>query len=279
MIKIITDSAADFDLDEAARLGITVIPMTIKFGNRLYRDRYEITPDEFYSRLSKADELPQTSQINPDLFENEFKKIKDAGDTAVAIILGSKLSGSYQNAMIAAQDLDCISVIDSNAVTVGQYCLVCLALRLRDAGKSAAEITAVLNEKKEKLVTMGVLDTLEYLKKGGRISAAAATIGNVLGIKPVAAISGGEVKLIGKARGSKSSHNILNEKIKSGEVDYSLPIAVGYAGSDDILLKQYINDSCPLWKDHVTSLPVCRIGSTIGTHVGGGTIVVAFFRP
>ena len=279
MVKIITDSAADFGLDEAEKLGITVIPMTIKFGSRLYKDRYEITPDEFYSKLSKADELPQTSQINPDQFDNEFRKIKESGDSAVAVILGSRLSGSYQNAVLAAQEYDCISVVDSNAVTVGEYCLVQLAVSLRVSGHDAAEIADILNKKKKCLVTMGVLDTLKYLKKGGRISPAAAAIGNVLGIKPVAALSGGEVKLIGKARGSKSSHNILNDKIKSGEVDYSLPIAVGYAGSDDTLLKQYIDDSCPLWKDHVRELPVCRIGSTIGTHVGGGTIAVAFFRP
>ena len=176
MIRIITDSAADIDLQEAQKLQITILPMQIQFGEQSFLDRYEITADAFYQKLIETDTLPSTSQINPYTFEEEFEKVNASGDSAIVILVGADLSGTYQNAHLAAADYDNIYVIDSRNVTVGEQCLVRLAVLLRDKGKNAAEIADILDEKKEKVTILALLDTLEYLKKGGRISAAAAAI-------------------------------------------------------------------------------------------------------
>ena len=137
MIRIITDSASDFELSEAEKLNVTVLPMQIQFGNASFLDRYEITADTFYQKLIETDALPSTSQINPYTFEAEYRKIHSAGDSAVVILVGSDLSGTYQNAVLAAADYDNIYVIDSKNVTVGEQCLVRLAVQLRDAGTGA----------------------------------------------------------------------------------------------------------------------------------------------
>jgi DegV family protein with EDD domain len=152
------------------------------------------------------------------------------------------------------------------------------ACRLREQGCSAVEIAAALDEKKKNVRVIALLDTLEYLRRGGRISSTAAFAGNLLSLKPVIAIVDGEVAVLGKARGSKNGNNMLMEEIhKSGGIDYSMPVCLGYTGLDDSLLQKYIKDSDMLWKDKVDELPISTIGSTIGTHTGPGGICVSFF--
>ncbi|MCH4192598.1 MAG: DegV family protein [Butyrivibrio sp.] len=279
MIRIITDSAADIELQEAQTLQITILPMQIQFGEQSFLDRYEITADAFYQKLIETDALPSTSQINPYTFEEEFEKVKAAGDSAIVILVGAELSGTYQNAHLVAADYDNIYVVDSRNVTVGEQCLVRLAVLLRDKGKNAAEIADILNEKKEKVTILALLDTLEYLKKGGRISAAAAAVGNLLVIKPVITVRDGKIAVVGKARGSKSGNNLLMEQIRNGGIDYSLPLILGYSGLDHSLLDKYIEDSRCIWDGHTDQLYISQMGSTIGTHAGPGAIAVGFFRP
>ncbi len=230
MIRIITDSASDFELSEAEKLNVTVLPMQIQFGNTSFLDRYEISANTFYQKLIETDALPSTSQINPYTFEEEYQKINSAGDSAVVILVGSDLSGTYQNAVLAAADYDNIYVIDSKNVTVGEQCLVRLAVQLRDAGTGASEIADILIQKRDKVTILALLNTLEYLKKGGRISAAAAAVGNLLVIKPVITLQDGKIAVIGKARGSKSGNNLLIEQIKKEGIDFSLPLVLGYSG-------------------------------------------------
>ena len=196
----------------------------------------------------------------------------------MCLTLSGKLSGCWNSACLAAEDYENVTVVDSENVSIGMRILVLLAARLRDGGLSAAEIAARLETQKKRVRLLALLDTLEYLKKGGRISSAVAFAGGILSIKPVVAVQKGEVALIGKARGSKNGNNLLTQFVEqSGGIDFSLPYALGYSGLSDALLQKYIQDSEALYKDHVRELPVCCIGSTIGTYAGPGAVGVAFF--
>lgn len=179
---------------------------------------------------------------------------------------------------LVEKDEDCITIVDSENVCLGEQILVMYACRLRDAGASASEIAKALDQKKKDVRVLALLDTLEYLKRGGRISKTAALAGNLLSIKPVIAIVDGEVAVLGKARGSKNGCNMLREEIaKCNGIDFSMPLCLGYTGLEDSLLQKYIEDNTDLWKSYVEELPISSIGSTIGTHTGPGGICVAFF--
>ena len=279
MIRIITDTSSDLTLDEAKKLGVTLLPMTIQFGERTFKDRYEMEPDEFYRLLISYDEIPVTSQVNPYEFETVFDEVEEAGDEAVVITLSSGLSGTFQSANIAKGDREFIHIVDSLGVTVSQQCLVRLAVTLRDKGMSAADIAAEVTREVKNVKVLGLLDTLEYLKKGGRLSAAAAIAGGVLSIKPVLTTTpDGQVTVIGKARGSKNGNNLLKKMIGDcGGIDFSKPIVIAYSGTSKDLLDQYLEDNKDLYEGHEDSLSLSRIGSTIGTHAGPGTIAVGFF--
>ena len=275
-IRIVTDSASDIANGE--RNDVTVLPLKLRFGDEEFMDGVDISHKEFYEKLIETEELPITSQATPYDYEEVYKEAAAAGDTLIVITLSSKLSGTYQSAVIAAADYDNIYVVDSENVTVGEHVLVELALRLKDSGMSAKEIAEQLEREKKKVRLVALLDTLEYLKKGGRISKTAAVAGSLLSIKPVIAIENGEVVMLGKARGSRHGNNLLVEKIKeSGGIDFEKPHVLGYTGLSDALLRKYISDSEALWRDEVESLEITSVGAAIGTHVGPGAIAVAFF--
>lgn len=278
-VRIIVDSAADLTKAQADALGVCILPLKTIFGEEEFEDGVTLSPKEFYEKLIESDCMPSTSQIPPHEFESAFEEIKKAGDTAVVITLSSKLSGTYQSANIAREGYeDCIWLVDSENVTLGEQILIQYACRLLDEGASAAEIAETLDRKKKEIRVIALLDTLEYLKRGGRISGAAALAGNLLSIKPVISIVDGEIAILGKARGSKNGHNMLmTETEKSGGPDFSMPYTLGYTGLTDTLLQKYIADSERLWKDKTDTLPITMIGSTIGTHAGPGAIGVAFF--
>jgi len=276
-IRIITDSASDL---HAYRDELTVLPLTVTFGDESFEDGVTLTQEAFYEKLVESDVLPTTSQIPPFVFEEAMKKALDAGEVPIVITLSSKLSGTYQSAMIAKEAL-CgeAYVIDSRSVAVGERILIEYAFRLIDVGFSADEIVRRLEEKREQMTVIALVDTLEYLVRGGRLSRTVGFVGGMLAIKPVVAIRDGEVAVLGKARGSKNSNNLLSEMIaKSGGIDFSLPLALGYTGLSDVLLQKYIRDSAHLWQDYTDELPVSIIGGAIGTHVGPGGVAVAFFH-
>ena len=276
-VNIIVDSTADITEDVKERL--TVVPLTLRFGDEEYIEGVTIQKKEFYQKLIESDVLPKTSQAAPADFEDVFEKIVAAGESAVVITLSSKLSGTWQSAMIAAREYeDSIYVVDSRSVAIGAAILAKLALRLVDEGMGAREIAERLEKEREKICLIAMLDTLEYLKKGGRISAAAAFAGGVLSIKPVVCIRDGEIVILGKARGSKQGNNLLVSEIrKTGGIDFTKPILLGYTGLDDTLLQKYIEDSKALWEEGISSLETTMIGSVIGTHAGPGAVAVAFF--
>ena len=277
MIRFITDSASD--MVQGDRPDVTFLPMTITFGDTSYADGVDLTHTQFYEKLVESDALPTTSQVPPAVFEEAFQQVKDAGDQAVVVLMSSKLSGTYQSACIAAEDFEgTVYVVDSQHVTLGERCLIEYGLRLKEQGLSAAEIARQLNEEKKHIRLVALLDTLEYLKKGGRISRTVAFAGGLLSIKPVVSIVDGEVQVIGKARGSKQGNNLLVQEItKCGGVDFDRPYFLGYTGLSDALLKKYIQDSAALWEDNVDHLEGYSVGGTIGTHSGPGAVAVAFF--
>lgn len=276
-IRIVTDSTAD--LTDEIKEQLYVVPLTVRFGEKEYTDGIDITHKEFYERLVESDELPSTSQASPADFENVFRKCTENGETVVAITLSSKLSGTYQSAMIAAREFDGKAfVVDSKSVAIGTGILVQLALELTKRGISAQELVACLEAERELVRVVALLDTLEYLKRGGRISKTAAFAGGLLAIKPVVCIENGEIKMLGKARGSKQGNNLLVQEIeKAGGVDFKKPLLLGYTGISDALLQKYIEDSAHLWKDSTACLPQTVVGSVIGTHAGPGAVAVAFF--
>ncbi len=279
MIKIIVDSASDVEQDEADELGISLIPMKVRFGDEEYSDGINLTHKEFFEKLIESAELPQTSQINEYSWEERFKELTADGSEVIAITISSRLSGTYSSAVKAAKKFGGkIYVIDSMEACIGERILLQYAIRLVKEGRSATEIFKELNEKKSKIQLLAVLDTLKYLRKGGRISSVAAIAGEMLSIKPVVSVVKGEVKLVGKAIGSKKSNNLLNQLVdRCGGIDFDMPYVLGYSGLSDDYLQKYLKDSERLWKGKAEFIPFYMIGSTIGTHVGPNAIAVAFF--
>lgn len=280
-VRIIIDSAADMERDYAADHDVTIIPLKTIFGEVEYADGIDLTSERFYEKLVESDALPHTSQISPFEFAEAFRAVA-AEDDIVVITLSGKLSGTCQSARIAAADpafAGRVFVVDSENATVGERILVERAIELRDAGVDAHTIAEALDAEKHEINLMAVLDTLEYLKRGGRISATTAAVGSLLSIKPVVGVVNGEVVMLGKARGSKQGNNLLRQKINETGVDFSRPLRLAYSGFSDTLLRKYVRDSRELFEAHRDKIDASIVGSVIGTHVGPGAIAVAYFAP
>ena len=266
-VRIIIDSSADTTPE--IRKQCTVVPLTLRFGDTEYIDGVTIDHRTFYEMLIESDTLPTTSQASPDAFAQVFQQVVDAGEEAVVLTLSSKLSGTYQSACIAAMDFpERIHVVDSLNVAIGNT-----------APLAGDALAAALTEARERICVLAMLDTLEYLKKGGRISKTVAFAGELLSIKPVVAIADGAISMLGKARGSRQANNLLVKEIeKAGGVDFSKPVLLGYTGLSDVLLEKYITDSAALWQELGHKPHTTPIGSIIGTHAGPGAVAAAFFK-
>lgn len=277
-VRIVVDSTAD--VTDEIRAKLSVVPLTVHFGEQEYVDGITINHKQFYEMLVETDVLPTTSQPSPEAFSQVFRQAQEAGEQVVALTVSSKLSGTCQSAMIAAADFpDSVWVVDTKTVAIGCGILAELAVRLKEEGLSAPEIVARLEEERENIHVIALLDTLEYLKKGGRISKTVAFAGGLLSIKPVVTIQDGEIHILGKARGSKQGNNLLVTEIqKAGGVDFTKPLMLGYTGLSDALLEKYVLDSGALWDGHGDCIRSTPISSVIGTHAGPGAIAVAFFK-
>lgn len=277
MIEIITDSTCDLTSVQAETLGVRVLPLTVQFGEASFRDGVDLSNAEFYERLRNAQTLPTTSQINPDAFVSAFQAALDRGNQVVAIVVSSELSGTFQSAVIAKEMLNSedIFVVDSRQVALSLNLLVTEAARLRDEGKSAAEIAKAATELREKIRLYAVVDTLKYLKMGGRISAATAVVGGVLGITPIVAVKDGKVESAGKTRGRKAGVQWIRQQANSEELDFSRPLALGHTGCVEALdaVAEGFSDLMPKF----TSVFSCEIGAVVGTHAGPGAAGVAYF--
>lgn len=271
--RIIVDSTADLP---ASLVGnVDVVPLTVHFGEEEFVDGVTIDHKTFYEKLVESDALPSTSQATPARFAEVFEKLE--GD-AVVITLASELSGTYQSAVIAAEDYEGrVFVVDSRTAAIGAGILAKYAMELAESDMSAQQIAQELTVQRDKVRVVALLDTLEYLKRGGRISKTVALAGTLLSIKPVVAIQEGKIQMLGKARGSRQGNNLLVQEIeKAGGVDFDKPLLLGYTGLSNALLEKYIQDSRALWEP-AGSLETTIIGSVIGTHAGPGAVAVAFF--
>ena len=279
-VKIIVDSASDITLAYAEQHGIGFAPLKTTLGGKEWRDGVDILPDEFYEKLEANKELARTSQINPEEFATLFEKAVEGGDKVVMITLSSGLSGTCQSAHIAAANFEGkVFVVDSLSATAGEQVLVERAIALRDEGRSAEEIFAELMELRKKVRLFVRVETLEYLKRGGRISKTSAVLGTILGIKPVLTLNGeGKLETVGKARGNKQSHKMLNDSIRAcGGIDFSMPVIMTYAGDlADGAVQAYLSDSAEIFGKDRDKLHIGQLGCVIGTHAGPGAIVIAF---
>lgn len=272
-IRIVVDSTAD--LTPQVRQRVIVVPLTIHFGEEEFVDGVNITGQEFYEKLVTSKMMPSTSQATPYAFSAAFGQAVADGDEVVAIVVSSKLSGTYQSAVIAAEDYPGkVHVVDSLNIALGSAILTEYALRLVDEGHSAQEITSLLEAARERVRLMAVVDTLEYLQRGGRLSKTAAIAGGLLSIKPIIGLVDGEIKVLAKGRGNKQANNLMNQEVVKTGIDASVPMMLGYTGTDDEFLRKYRQDSGELWSADTPESLVCGV---VGTHAGPGAVAVAFF--
>lgn len=279
-VKIIVDSASDITIDYTQKMNLGFAPLKTTLAGQEYRDGIDIVPDIFYDRLAENKELAHTSQVNPHEFAELFKEEVENKHEVVVITISSGLSGTYQSACIAADDYPGkVFVVDSLSASVGEQVLIEQAIFMRDRGATAAEIYEYLQELRKKVKLLLRVDTLEYLKRGGRISKTSATLGSFLGIRPVLTLNAvGKLETIGKARGISASHKMINDSIIScGSIDSAMPVAIAYAGDPkDGTLKKYLEESRHIYGEQIDQIHVGQLGCVIGTHTGPGAIAVAF---
>lgn len=277
MIRIVTDSAADLTSREAGRTGVVVVPMNVTFEDGTSQpDDGTMSKDEFFARLGSEAKLPRTSQPSPESFMKAFADAREAGDEVVVITISQALSGTWQCANLAAEEIGgSIYVVDSASATQGEAILVQEALRLRDEGATAAEIAAALEELKTRVRIVAVVDSLKHLHKGGRLPAAVAMVGGALGIKPVLALKeDGSIGLVDKARGRPGAMVAMYKQIdKLGGIDPAYSCVVLYSDNKQLAgpVRHYLQEN-----QHLTDVIRAQIGPTIGTHIGPSAVGVVF---
>lgn len=278
-IRLITDSTSDITQSQGKERNITIVPLCVRFDNEEFKDGVTLSSEDFYKRLETSKTLPVTSQPSPDEFLKYFQEAQTAGDEVIVITLSSSLSGTYQSAMLAKTmcEYDKIHIVDSATVTLSLKILVDYALELRNKGLSYEEMVTELEDAKKRIKLFAVVGTLEYLKKGGRLSSTAAIAGTLLGIKPIVKVEDGSVLMAAKARGTNSAFNKISSLIEeNGGIDMSMPLTLGYSGSPESLdtFKPFIEKTFNL-----SNSPISIIGCTVGVHAGPGACGIAYFAP
>ena len=278
--KIIVDSGSDITQKEAEELGIIHLPIEVRMNGKDYLDGVNLFPEEFYKELETCTELPKTSQITPLRYQETFDEIVNNGDEAVVICLSSRLSNTYNNARMTAEQYEGkIYAVDSKNAFIGQKALCLYAIELLKKGYNAKKIAEKLEEKKDKIRLYAVIDTLKYLKMGGRLSAASAFIGSLLAIKPIISVTEGEVRSINKAMGFKKGNKMVLDLCYKSDIDYKMPMLVGYSGIDLSNIQSFLTEvnSSNLERKFEES-ELCSMGSTIGTHIGPGAVAICYFE-
>ena len=275
-VQIITDSTSDLTAEELRELGVHVIHMRVIFEDGVYTDGVDITKEEFYAKQAEAKVLPKTTQVNPGEFCDAFQPLLDTGDEVVAILLSSKLSGSFQSAVIAkdmVEGAERLHLVDSLNVTLGEGLLVREAVRLRDAGKSGAEIAAAIEALRSRVRFVAFVGTLKYLKMGGRISASTAALGTMLNISPVVAVVKGEVKAVGKLRGSQKILAYTLDFAREYPVDTRHCVVFGHSRCQETMeaYRDKVTEALGI-RDHTWD----ELGAVIGTHAGPGCYGLAY---
>lgn len=277
MIRIVTDSTSDLPAARAAELGVEILPLSVHFGEESFRDGVDITREEFYARLAGVDTLPTTSQIPPETFIDAFRRLTENGDQVLGVFLSSDMSGTYQSAMIARDIVgeENIAVVDSRTVTFALGLLVEEACALRDQGLPLDGLRQRVEALAGRVRLLAVVDTLKYLKMGGRISGAAAVVGGLLGICPVITIENGLVASVGKGRGRKAGFQFIARWLEEKEkIDTGLPVAFGHSDAPQVMA-----DCMEFFREQTGGARLCPmdIGAVVGTHAGPGAAGLAFF--
>lgn len=278
MIKIVTDSTADFSLEQAKELHIEIVPLKVIISGKEYKDRVDLQPEDFYKLLIESQTLPTTSQPTPQDFLNIYEDAKKNGDSVVVMTLSSEISGTYQSANIAKDlaEYDDIYIIDSLNATQGLRLIVEKALKLRDANKTAKEMFEILEAYKQRVCIYALVDTLEYLAKGGRLSKTSAVAGTMLKLKPIIGLKDGKLEAYAKARGTqKATLKIVDIIKEDGDIDFNEPVSIGYTGDKENIdkfvgtLKEQLRFENELYG---------FVGPVIGTHVGPGGRIIAYVK-
>lgn len=276
MIHIVTDSTSDLTTQEAEALGVRLIHMRVIFEDGAYVDGVDMTKEQFYAKQAEAKVLPKTTQLNPQEYCDAFAPLLENGDEVVAILLSSRLSGSYQSACIAREMLpggERLHLVDSLNVTLGEGLLVREAVRLRAAGRSAEEIAAGIEALRGRVRFIAFVGTLKYLKMGGRISASTAAIGTMLHITPVVAVVDGAVKVVGKLRGSQKILSYTLDFAREYPVDTRHCVVFGHSRCLDTMegYRDRVAEALGI-RDHAWD----ELGAVIGTHAGPGCYGLAY---
>ncbi|MDO4322005.1 MAG: DegV family protein [Lachnospiraceae bacterium] len=275
MIRILVDSSSDYTVEEIKEKNIELVHIRITLGEKTYIDGYDLGRDEFYEILQNSKDFPQTSQPSPQSFLDIFKDVKEKGDELICILLSSALSGTYQSAVLAKNmtDYDSIYLIDSLSATYTIKVMADYACRLREDGSSAAEITRKVENLKSRVKVLAALDTLEFLGRGGRISKAAAAIGDLANIKPLITISEeGKVEILGKCLGKNKAIHAILKRLEELGIDPDFPVYPIYS---------YGTENCAAFEKKLNTAgystnDMLQIGSTIGTHIGPGAFGIIF---
>lgn len=277
MVRIITDSAADFEPFELEKLNITCIPIKVLLGDTEYEENVNLSKDQFFSLLASTGETPKTSQPSPQILMDLLEDAKKAGEEAIYITLSSAISGTYQTAVMTCEDADSENcyVFDSRNATGGQRLLVEYAVRLRDAGKSAREILEALEAVRDKVVLFACIDTLEYLYRGGRISQTVYKLGTMAQVKPIIRVSEeGAIEVPSKAMGMRKGMDLLVKKLEAQKPSADHKLYIMYTA--DRTIGQTLAQKVAAMGYAVPEEQIVQVGAGIGSHIGPNACGIVF---
>jgi DegV family protein with EDD domain len=269
MIRIITDSAADFEPQELERLKITCIPLTVRFGETEYQENITLSKNQFYELMLGCEDLPKTSQASPQVLMDLFEDANNAGDEAIYFCLSSALSGTYQNALMTKNltGSDRCHVVDCLNATGGQRLILEYAARLRDEGKNVQEIIAGVEDIRSRIVLYACIDTLEYLYKGGRISQTVYKLGTLANIKPIITVErDGGIGIPAKAMGMRKGMDYLCKQAELQPADPDFPFYAMYTNNRSVaetLVTRLSSSGITVPEDRII-----QVGAAIGSHIG-----------
>lgn len=278
MVRIITDSSCDIDLTVAAEMGLEVIPIQVHFEEESYLPGIDLSNEEFYQKLSTANKLPTTTQIAPLIFEEVFSKYLEQDDEIVGMFISKELSGTYQNAVLTKENLnpERIHIVDTLNTTFGLALLLQEAVKLRDKGLEAKDIADKIRELVPRVCLYASVESLKYLKMGGRLSAGAAIVAGILGIYPIISVINGKVEAVGKARGRVAANKFIAEQVRKIGISSDYAVSFGNSNVPEVgrQTEKFFADLVGKQRELVHT----QIGPIIGTHVGPGASGLAFIK-
>lgn len=275
MIKLIVDSTYDFTKEEADALGIDIVALKTQLDGIEYKDRTQLKCEEFYDLLAESDDFPKTSQPSPEDFINAYKPYVENKDEIIVFCVSSKLSGTCQSALLAKDiiEYENMHVVDALTGSHAGRLIVEKAIDEINKGKSFEEVVAIIEEYKGRTRLYAVVDTLEYLQKGGRVSMTSAFVGSLLKFKPILKVIDGKLEAIDKKRGMKKAIDAMIEQIKTEDIDFNEPARIAYSGNN-VDMSDFKNDLLDNFA--FKSIESGQIGPVIGSHAGPGAKLVAF---